>query len=277
MTGVNNSINAAAYQFHYYKLADYYNQTSDLAKLGNITAPFGSSDWNTTAQPILDNMRHYIQYFIFVNFQAEGPKEIEETSDAGRKVDLYNESFEVVFEYFYIGAGGFLIMLAVMYLFGKIHLRKDEWVSVVIRFAIGIGLPFVSIIGFLETPGDTTGFRYQQPYWLIPIVTFGFAGVLTFDNLSKIAFNVTRRHRRHSAASTLADVETGRNQKVEMHAQNQKQVQFDNRMEHSRTVSEDSDITLGGEHTQPGNGNRGYAHLVQEDDEHEYHGKPGQR
>lgn len=281
--GVNASIEQAASRFHYYDLATYYNKTSDLQKLVDIAAPYGSSEWKETANEILDNIRHYVQYFIFVNFQAEGPKEIEETSDPELKVDLYNESFQVVFEYFYIGAGGFLILLAIMYLFVSLRLRKDEWVSVIIRLAIGIGLPFVSIVGFKETPGDTTSFRYQQPDWLIPIVTFAFLGVLFFDNISKVVFNETRRYRRRSAASTLVDVEAGRrnsnnNEKAVMqrNQQNQKQAQFDNRLDHSRTMSDDSDATLGELHSHASNrGNRGYATLVQDDEEHEHRGNQG--
>lgn len=277
INGVNASIIQAASRFHYYDLADYYNQDSDLQKLKNITAPYGTSEWNTTANEILDDIRHYVQYFIFVNFQAEGPKEIEETSDPALKVDLYNESFQVVFEYFYIGAGGFLIMLAIMYLFGSLRLRKDEWVSVAIRLVFGIGLPFVSIVGFTEKTGDTTSFRYQEPDWLIPIVTFAFLGVLFFDNISKVVFNETRRYRRRSAASTLVDVESGRqktsdsDEKAAMQRQNQKRTLFDNPLGQSRSMSDDSDATLGESRSHADNsGNRGYATLVQDDEDHEH-------
>lgn len=248
---VNTAVDGVAKRFYYYKLSTYYNPAPDVAKLSAVTAPYGSAEWNATVSPILDNIRYNIQYYIFVNFQAEGPMEIEETSDPALKVALYNSGFQVVFEYFYIAAGGLLLVLATMIWFGKINKRIDEWLSIFVRILIGLGLPFVSILGFTEAPNSTDSFRFREVQWIIPIVTFAYLGVLILDNLIKIVFSLKRRHkakyyrnRNDSGASTLAD-ETA--YATEAH---HRKIQLQDPQAygtvHGRSYSSDSDTTVGG-------------------------------
>lgn len=285
VNGVRTCVDLVAKRFYYYKLTDYYNATTDIAKLSNVTAPYGSAEWNATVTPILNNIRYNIHYYIFVNFQAEGPMEIESTSDPALKVALYNTGFQVVFEYFYIAAGGLLLVLATMIWFGKDNKRKDEWLSIFVRIIIGLGLPFISILGFTETPGTTNSFRFREVQWIIPIVTFAYLGVLILDNLIKMAFSLKRRHkakhssdRRDSGASTLADEETGYAVDAETHQRKMHYAQLEDPQAHHtayrRSSSQDSDIiprnntleAMQGHHlSNATRGGRRYHYLTQED------------
>lgn len=193
---VNRSLTDAAARYHYTLLSSYYDSAPDMAALQNVTytGQFGTAQWNTTASQILSNIQYNVEYFLFMNFQAEGPEEeITATKDYREKVNLLNGAFEVVFEYFFIAAGGLLITLAVMYWFGKVHKHGDEWCCIILRFAVGAALACVSAVGFLETPGNISTFRYTHQTWIIPIVTFCFFGVLVGDNLIKIIYNLGKR------------------------------------------------------------------------------------
>ena len=71
--------------------------------------------------------------------------------------------------YFYIAAGCFLIILAVMYCLGKKRKSNEEYVSIVVRVVAGIGItltvpPLYSDLNdnFLGSP------------WLIPVVMLGY-------------------------------------------------------------------------------------------------------
>lgn len=264
IAATSDSINNAAEKFHYYKLSNYYNQTSNLAELQDINATYGSTEWNSSASEILEKIKFEVQTFIFENFQAEGPKEIEEISDPREKVNLFNESFQVVTEYFYIGAGGLLIMLAVMNWFGKTKLRKDEWLSIAVRLVIGIGLPFVSIVAFTERQNDTSGFRYQQADWLVPIVMFAFLGVLLADNWIKIVTSAGKRHRRHGSVAIVAGAESAYRADLEMQQRKSKQVQFTEEecLGHQRS---ESDATPKEVRTDDSGVTRGYTRLDRRD------------
>lgn len=282
---INSTLETTAQKYHYYELSKYYNATSDLAKLESINATFRSDEWNTEASDILKKIQAGVEYFIFYNFQAEGTSEIEDTDDYETKVELYNESFKVVFEYFYIAAGGLLIMLAVMAWFGRTHKRTDEYFSIAIRMLIGLALPWVSLTAFYEEPSSTTSFRFRDAGWLIPIVTFAYLFVLSLDNFSKVALSIFRIQRKKRRASREIDVETASRGDAEVDQKKLKQIQFEepagltpsgssgdelrNRGQ-DRSISHDSDNTLRGDSTSPSRGVKGYTTLQQHDAEDDH-------
>lgn len=208
MISVNRTISETTARYHYGSLSSIYDVNPDIEALQNNTEPFASAGWNASTSELLSNIKYNIEYFIFYNFQAESPEmELEETKDPAEKVRILNDSFKFVFEYFYIAAGGLLIMLAVLYWFGKTHKKADEWCSIVLRIVVGLAIPCVSATAFLEEEGGTSSFRFKGHGLIIAVVTFSYVAVLIGDNIIKIVFSVGRR-RRDSRASSLADVET---------------------------------------------------------------------
>lgn len=244
VSAVTDSVAKAAYRFHYYNMTDYYDPTSDLEALSNNSNLFNSSEWNATASEIMSDIRWNVQYYIFVNFQAEGPKSIDKIEDPAEKVFLYNQSFRVIFEYFYIGAGVLLIILAGMLWYGKRDKRKDEYWSIGIRTLIGLGLPFTSLIAFLETPGDMSSFRYKGCQWLIPIVLFCYLAVFILDNWIKVFFSMRRRYQLRATANAATNEKKSK-QEAEMADENSKLVQSqDDHIIHLNTPTQESESTL---------------------------------
>lgn len=195
---VKDAVSKTTSVFHYADLSVYYDATADIANLENttLTGPFGSSVWNTTTTEILTTIKINLQYFIFQNFQADGPDlALEEASNTSEKVAIYNNAYAVVFEYFYICAGGILLVLAVMYSFGKVHKQRDEYASIALRVVFGAMLPCMSALAFLENKDMTNSFRYSESSWIIGIVTFTYLTVLFGDNVIKFAFRERIRQR----------------------------------------------------------------------------------
>ena len=206
---VNATLVETGLKYHYKKLADYYDYTKDLKALNDTSKlEFGSSEFNETASEILQTMHDKVYYFLFKNFNAEGLAEIDDTKDYGEKIQLYNDGFKFVFQYFFIAAGSFLIMLAVMKTFGTVRKTGDEWASIVLRVLAGAALPCTSLVAFKEAPDAMSGYRFDNSGWIIPIATFTFLLVLIGDNLLASCFGVAKRYRRRSSATTMGDEES---------------------------------------------------------------------
>lgn len=270
VAAVNQTISETAARFYYAPLSDYYDPTPDIAKLNNVTEEFASKDWNETTSEILATIKANVEYFLFNNFNAEASeKELEETKDIEEKVQIFNDAFQVVFEYFFIGAGCLLLVLAIMYWFGKTKKRADEWASIGVRLLVGMALPCVSVVAFLEKDGDMTDFRFTRSGWIIPVVTFSYLAVLTADNIICAIFDVrdNKDQRRSSAASTLAD-EDAEPQESQFFGRMRAMTQINVQRKHERTTSNDSNDsgrTLHETEQRPVWNSRGYSHVKQDD------------
>lgn len=175
-------------RFYYKDLAvDYYPTfNDDLAKLNKTKASFGSDDWSAEVKPILEKMSNYFQYFIYQNFGAEGPYwKIKKEKDYAKKVNYYEEGYKFALMYYYIAAGALLIVLALLFWFGRQRKTKSEWTSIGIRILAGMGLPVMIVSPLMEKPGDDSTFRFEFSYLLIPIVSLAYLLVVIVDNIVK--------------------------------------------------------------------------------------------
>ena len=216
---VTASIDQTTTRYHYYKISYYYpTYTDDLAALQHTSQlAYASEEWNTTTSEILSTIRHNLEYYLFNNFNAKAPAdELEAAKDPLQKVRIFCDSFRVVFAYFYIGAGGLLLLLALMYAFGKTKKITSEYLSIGVRVIVGLALPPLSAIAFLEEEGARSSFRYTQPGWITPIVTLSFLMVLVGDSVINVIFDVKRHHEHKgsSRVSTMSDMERGEQAKL---------------------------------------------------------------
>ena len=239
-TQLNDLIKTTEQTYHAYPLKSYYDPTSDLKAI---------SSSNSTSNIItsVNNISYGLQYFIYKTFYAEGSEEdlySAKTSEA--KVDIYNDAYGVIFEYYYISAGVLLVILAIMNLIGRKYFRWNEVVNPCLRFAGGVGLACVCIVEFLDD-GTETSLRFSRPGGLISIVSLVYFAVLWFEGLVNVFAGQGKRK---------DDVEKG----VEV------------KSGHDRAESSDHhDGHHDGASGQRGNG---YAHVVQED--HDEHGREHQ-
>ncbi|KAJ9615614.1 hypothetical protein H2200_001689 [Cladophialophora chaetospira] len=168
ITYLNDSISQFETRYKKNELQETYDYQVDFQELGKITAPFGTTTYNDEAGPICSKI--WLQLFssAFTKFGIE-PHVDSAEEDLGKIGESYGRLLDTVFDYFYISAGSFLVVLAVMYTFGKVHKTRGEYVSILIRFLFGAG---VALGCLSEHVGD--GINYLFSPWHVPVVVLSY-------------------------------------------------------------------------------------------------------
>jgi len=107
-----------------------------------------------------------VAVFLFENFNVDLPDD-ESTSGLSAEETLlaHISVFFTVYLYYLIAGGCLLIVLGVLYWFGKTHKSRWEYGSIAVRISAGIGLSLVSISYLFSTSGNL----FMSP-WMIPMV-----------------------------------------------------------------------------------------------------------
>lgn len=274
VNGITGVLNETTARYHGASLTNYYDPVSDLAKLQSSTngTEFASAEWNETVSETLRHIQYGIEYFIFNNFHAEADEAaLEETKDPEEQVQIFSNAYKVIFEFFYIAAGCLLIILALLYIFGRNKKKAHEWSSVGLRLAVGMALPCVSAVAFFETEGDHSTFRFLDCAWIVGVVTFCYLAVLLGDNIIGIWFNMRGSEARACEAGNLEDGESSYTPHTSANGHpNEKRLGSQNKPPHVHDgiMSEESDTIIEQDNVRPVRYHRSYSHLHQ-DDQHE--------
>lgn len=155
------------------QLEESYNYRLNLTTLANITATYRSDKWHEEADSVLVDLWVGIANAIFEHFGIEAPEPAgkEETSVVVAKLAASLNVFATVFAYFYIAAGAFLLLLAVMYWFGKTKKSVGEWLSILVRVVFGVCVAMFCLFSFIEN-GAQDGFT--SSFWPIPVVMIAY-------------------------------------------------------------------------------------------------------
>ena len=146
-------------------LADYYNYTAAAANITHFN--ISTTEGYNKVEEIFNEMATAIEIFVFDNFNVEVPADSSTSAmSENDRLAALGSIFTTVFLYYLIAAGCLLIVLGVMYWFGKKNKSKWEYGSIVVRIAVGIALSLVSISFFYNT-----GFNLFWSPWMIPMVT----------------------------------------------------------------------------------------------------------
>ncbi|KAJ9635620.1 hypothetical protein H2204_005794 [Knufia peltigerae] len=90
--------------------------------------------------------------------------------------------FDTVIFYYYLAAGVFVILLAVLYSFGKTNKSRGEWFSAVLRLVVGIGLCTTTPALVLRSDKSSTrGFVFSA--WTVTVVMLVYFVLIILDNL----------------------------------------------------------------------------------------------
>ena len=137
-----------AHRFKTGALEEAYDYRVNLTSILDLKEKFGTEKWEEQADDIVYEMFMGLNNFIFENFGIELPGSDSHSHGKQGGEDAENNAyfnvFDTVFIYFYIAAGCFLIVLAVMYWFGKKHKTRGEWASIAVRVVAGIGITYVT-------------------------------------------------------------------------------------------------------------------------------------
>jgi hypothetical protein len=164
-TSFTNNLTDFDNRFKAKELLDSYNYTAAAANITNFN--LSTTEGYNHVEEIFNDMVLKLDVFLFENFNVEIPEDADNVNmSESDKVDALASVFSTVFLYFFIAGGCLLIVLAIMYWFGKTHKSRWEYGSIVVRAAVGIALTLVSV-SYLYTTGVNLFF---SP-WMIPLVT----------------------------------------------------------------------------------------------------------
>ncbi|KAK5058917.1 hypothetical protein LTR84_011181 [Exophiala bonariae] len=156
------------------QLAQFYDYNYNLTSLRNITiTPYNSTQWWDEADPILSDLVNGVATAIFNQFGVEGPEthdhSVHETLQ--QKTEALKNVFGTVFVYFYIAAGSFLLVLATLYWFGKTQKSLGEWLSILLRSLVGIGIGLLCLFSFSDTDAADA---FILSTWQIGVVVIAY-------------------------------------------------------------------------------------------------------
>lgn len=175
---LQGSLDTFALSFKEGALEQAYDYSVNLTSIQKVTAPYGSDTYNDSVGAVVLELFFGVTNFIFNNFGVEGAESKtmeEESQDAlvenASKLEALVNLFNTVFAYFFIAAGCFLIILAVMYWFSKTKKTGGEWASIVVRVVAGMGLLPALSVAFSSS--NSSGNFMTSP-WPIPVVMLGY-------------------------------------------------------------------------------------------------------
>ncbi|KIW01884.1 uncharacterized protein PV09_06731 [Verruconis gallopava] len=200
---INASMVAIDKQFSSSKWSVEYPWRGNLTALANIssTYPFKSAEWNNATAAIVNRMFTSAKLFIVTSHKETMDKIVAImptiTDDQAALNSIYGV-FDIVVLYFYVCAGGMLLILAIMYWFGKLHKTKYEFGEMINRTIMGFVIPVVGVTASLTNKSET-GFKFVASNWLIPTVMLGFLIVVVLDNVILTVAHLTDKHRKRSS------------------------------------------------------------------------------
>jgi len=169
---------AFASRFKEGKIIEFYNYTQTIDEIENVKAKFASDEFDNTVGDLVYDMWVQLENSIFSNFDIEVP-ETTGSTESGQNASFWNV-FNTVWVYFYISAGTFLIVLAIMYFFGKTHKSRGEYVSIFVRAMAGVLVALACIpVWYFTNAAD----NFLFSAWHIPIVMLVYFIVIVLDNL----------------------------------------------------------------------------------------------
>jgi ABC-type sugar transport system permease subunit len=144
-------------------LLDAYNYTAGAANFSHLD--FATTEGMNKAEDLYNEMVTSVAVFLFDNFDVELPSDDSTGGSELNKLEALASVFWTVFLYYIIAGGCLLIVLGVMYWFGKTNKSRWEYGSIAVRIAVGLGLALVSISYLFNT-----SFNLFFSPWMIPMV-----------------------------------------------------------------------------------------------------------
>lgn len=144
-------------------LLDAYNYTAGAANFSHLD--FATTEGMNKAEDLYNDMVTSVAVFLFDNFDVDLPSEDSTGGSELSKLEELASVFWTVFLYYIIAGGCLLIVLGVMYWFGKTNKSRWEYGSIAVRISVGLGLALVSISYLFNTSANL----FFSP-WMIPMV-----------------------------------------------------------------------------------------------------------
>jgi hypothetical protein len=165
VNGLNETLAYFSDGFKKEKIPDL---SSNLRQISNLDITIAEDAEQIMA--IVDDIYYSLLNWLFKVFGFKLSDDITKNAkDNMGKASAHMEAFGTVFLFFLISAGCVLILLGIMYWFGKSHKTRGEMVSVFVRVFAGTGLALVSTSYYTAASGKL----WTSPM-MIPLVVIVF-------------------------------------------------------------------------------------------------------
>ena len=147
------------------------NITEPLSKLRD--APDGSNEAAELVQRVFAQGVN----FVAESLGIEPPEKSKEEAASEVEVvqSLTSETFTTIFVYFFLAAGLTLILTAILFLLGKRHKIRADFINLAVRLLVGIGLSLTIIMALSDNPKiSQTGDAFAWSAWVLPTVAIAF-------------------------------------------------------------------------------------------------------
>ncbi|KAF3142602.1 hypothetical protein TWF594_005489 [Orbilia oligospora] len=146
-------------------------------------APMRDSGDATFIRDQIDKLWDLCAYAIFSGYHIEAPASNDQLFNSDRKFEGFSRIYNLVVVYFFVAAGGFLLILALFTYLMKWPKDRYEWLHISYRAVFGLVIGLVATVatskkrmdGFVTTP------------WVVPTMMLLLLALLILDKLTILA------------------------------------------------------------------------------------------
>ena len=161
-----------------------YKQIEDLADSDLFKT--NNTAWKEQLGSSMADLYNQAAVFAAKTFNIEEPEHLAPTvtTEAEALDLLINHTFLTVFIYFFVAAGLALIFSACLYIFGKRHKNRRDYLNIAFRCLLGFVLAMLALMA-VSTNGKVNELytKYATGPWMIPTVTIMYVFVVIVHHI----------------------------------------------------------------------------------------------
>ena len=156
--------------FRSQELITFYNYQPNLTYISHLD--FNTTGGQNNASQLVQSISYEAILYMFNVLNIEIPESSQHEGILALYLAALNVFRVVTYTYYIAGSAAVLILLGLMFCFGKRNKSRYEWVSIALRIVAGIALGLV-LLTLLR--GGQAGSNIVQANWTIPIVLLIYA------------------------------------------------------------------------------------------------------
>ncbi|KAK6351219.1 hypothetical protein TWF718_004389 [Orbilia javanica] len=146
-------------------------------------APMRDSGDATFIRDQIDKLWDLCAYAIFSGYHIEAPANNDQLFNSDRKFEGFSRIYNLVVVYFFVAAGGFLLILALFTYLMKWPKDRYEWLHISYRAVFGLVIGLVATVATSKRRMD--GFVTSP--WVVPMMMLLLLALLLLDKLTILA------------------------------------------------------------------------------------------
>ena len=167
--GLRQNLTTFSAYFRFHDFMTFYDYQPNLTFISHLD--FHTSHGQEAAAEVVQTISSEAVLFMYDVFQIDVPRS---SGNEGVQA-LYQSSINVMvttYTYYIASSAAILILLGLMFCFGKSHKSRYEWFSISLRIVAGIALGLVLLT---LTNGSQAEYSVISANWSIPIVLLTYA------------------------------------------------------------------------------------------------------